>query len=34
MQNTYYNLVLYPNGLTDLTEIWNQDLLGDGASFE
>ncbi len=25
---------MYPNGLTDLTEIWNQDFLGDDASFE
>ena len=28
------NLLLCPNGLTDLNEIWNQDILGDDASFE
>ncbi len=28
------NLLLCPNGLTDLSEIWNQDSLGDDASFE
>ncbi len=28
------NLFLHQNGLTDLTEIWNQDFLGDDASFE
>ncbi len=28
------NLFLCPNGLTDLNEIWNQDILGDDASFE
>ena len=25
---------MYPNGLTNLTEIWNQDFLGDDTSFE
>ncbi len=29
-----HNLSLYSNGLTDLTEIWNQDFLGDDASWE
>ncbi len=29
-----FNLFLYPNGLTNLKEIWNQDFLGDDASFE
>ena len=24
---------MYPNGLTDLTDIWKQDFLGDDASF-
>ncbi len=24
---------MYPNGLTNSTEIWNQDFLGDDASF-
>ena len=28
-----FNL-LHPNGLTNLTEIWNQDFLGNDASFE
>ncbi len=28
------NLSLCPNGLTDWNEIWNQDILGDDASFE
>ncbi len=28
------NLFLCPNGLTDLSAIWNQDFLGDDASFE
>ncbi len=28
------NLLLCPNGLTDLNVIWNQDILGDNASFE
>ncbi len=28
------NLFLCPNSLTDLNEIWNQDILGDDASFE
>ncbi len=28
------NLFLCPNGLTDFNEIWNQDILGDDASFE
>ncbi len=26
--------LLCPNGLTDLNEIWNKDILGDYASFE
>ena len=29
-----YNLFIYQNGLTDLTEIRNHDFLGDDASFE
>ncbi len=28
------NLLLCPNSLTDLNEIWNQDIWGDDASFE
>ena len=28
------NHFLYPDRLTDLTEIWNQDFLGGDASFE
>ncbi len=28
------NLLLCPNGLTDLNGTWNQDILGDDASFE
>ncbi len=28
------SLSLCPNGLTDWNEIWNQDILGDDASFE
>ena len=28
------SLVFYPNGLTTLTEIWNQDFLGDETSCE
>ena len=27
------NLVLYPNGFTNLSDIWNQDFLGDDASY-
>ncbi len=33
LQNTF-NLFLYPNGLTDLPGIRNEDFLGDDASFE
>ena len=28
------NLLLCPNGLTDLNEIWNHDILGDDKSLE
>ncbi len=28
------NLFMYQNGLTDLSEIWNQDFEGDDVSFE
>ncbi len=28
------NLFVYPNGLTDLSEILTQNVLGDGTSFE
>ncbi len=28
------NLLLCPNGLTDVNEIWNQYILGDDTSFE
>ncbi len=27
-------IILYPNGWTDWTEIWNQDFLVDDTSFE
>ncbi len=33
-QSKIYNLSLHPNGLSDLTEIWNQDFFGDDALFE
>ena len=29
-----HNVFIYPNGLTDLTEVWNQDVLVDDTSFE
>ena len=29
-----YRQLQNTNGLTDLTEIWNQDFLGDDTSFE
>ncbi len=28
------NLIMHPKGLTDLTEIWKEDILGDETSFE
>ena len=33
METPRYRQLMYQNGLTDLSEIWNQGFLGDDASF-